>query len=260
MARKNHAGKEPPSRLPTPTGAAQLSEAIAEIKGFDVEFQALLDTVGRTHRERYLAIVERTDWYCANHLQPLHGEYALYCRVMAAALCGKRSPVVEGKASPQGWAAAIVAALGFVNFLSDPDFPPVKTIAEVAAGFGVSESSMQAKSRQIRKLLGLGQFDPEWTLPSLMMRNPLVWMLESPSGMIVDIRSRPRSEQVLAFEAGLIPFVPADEAGGDDESASTQIVVKSDQAEGVVGSIGHSGARAKPSLPDPTSQSDLWNA
>lgn len=99
-----------------------------------------------------------------------------------------------------------------MNFLSDPEFPPVKMMAEVAAGMGVSESGMHAKSRQIRKMMGLWQFHPDWTLPSLLARNSLVWMLETTSGLVVDIRLRPRGEQVMAFKAGLIPFVPADAA------------------------------------------------
>jgi hypothetical protein len=176
----------------------------------DAEFKAVLKLVKPAHRERFLAIVEHTDAYCTNHLEPLHREYETLCRVMAAALCRKGSPVVEGNAKPEGWAAAIVAALGFVNFLSDKEFPPVKTMADVAAGVGVSESGMHAKSTMIRRMLDLSQFDPDWTLPSLLGRNPLVWMLETTSGLIVDVRTRPRAEQAAAFEMGLIPYVPAD--------------------------------------------------
>ncbi len=176
------------------------AEIDAMVEQADAEFKAVLKMVKPARRVRFLAIVEHTDAYCLNHLEPLHREYELYCQVMAAALCCKGSPVVEGKGAAEGWAAAIVAALGFVNFLSDPGFPPVKTMAAVAAGFGVSESGMHAKSRQIREMLDLCQFDPDWTLPSLLARNPLVWMLKTTSGIVVDIRSRPRAEQVMAFE------------------------------------------------------------
>jgi hypothetical protein len=212
MKRKKAAAK-------APVADPAFAEIDAMVERADAEFKAILKMVKPAYRARYLAIVEHTDAFCINHLQPLHRDYELYCHVMAAALCGKGSPVVEGKAGPEGWAAAIVAALGFVNFLSDSSFPPVKTMAEVAAGFGVSESGLHAKSRQIRRLLDLSQFDPQWTLPSLMMRNPMVWMLETTSGLIVDIRRRPRAEQVSAFEAGLIPFVPADVETGDDSSS-----------------------------------------
>jgi len=133
-----------------------------------------------------------------------------------------------------------VAALGFVNFLSDPSFPPVKTMEEVAAGFGVSASGMHAKSRQIREMLDLMQFEPDWTLPSLLDRNPLVWMLPTRSGVIVDVRMLPRAEQVRAFEAGLIPYVPADRAEPDEAGEEAQA-----RGKMAVGDI----QRAEPSAP-----------
>ena len=46
---------------------------------------------------------------------------------------------------------------------------------------------MQAKSKQIRDLLDMYQMDPEWTLPSMIDQNPLIWMLEV-NGLIPYIR------------------------------------------------------------------------
>ncbi len=43
--------------------------------------------------------------------------------------------------------------------------------------FGVSSSTGQAKSKQTRDLLKMSQFSPDWTLPSLLDRNPLAWMI-----------------------------------------------------------------------------------
>jgi hypothetical protein len=42
--------------------------------------------------------------------------------------------------------------------------------------------------------------------------SPMIWMLEV-NGLITDIRSCPREAQVVAFEKGLIPYIPADRAG-----------------------------------------------
>ncbi len=162
--------------------------------------------------ERFLAIAGLTDEYCVRELRPLGTEYRDMCRLMAAQLCQKGSPVAEGKSTAQGWAAAIVAAVGFVNFLGDKDFPPTRTMAQVAAGFGVSESGLAAKSAKIRRMLDLGQFHPEWTLPSLLDCNPFAWMLETTTGILVDARQLPREQQAKAFDAGLIPYIPADRA------------------------------------------------
>jgi hypothetical protein len=40
--------------------------------------------------------------------------------------------------------------------------------------------------------------------------DPLVWMAEV-NGILVDLREMPREVQVIAYEMGLIPYVPADE-------------------------------------------------
>ena len=52
-------------------------------------------------------------------------------------------------------------------------------------------------------------FDPRWTVPSHIKQNPLTWMAEV-GGLIVDLRAMPRDVQEQAFDAGLIPFIPAD--------------------------------------------------
>jgi hypothetical protein len=49
--------------------------------------------------------------------------------------------------------------------------------------------------------------DPRWTVPSMMDRNPLVWML-SVNGILMDIRYAPRGAQEEAFRKGLIPYIP----------------------------------------------------
>lgn len=141
---------------------------------------------------------------------------------MAAVLCRKGSPVVEGRSAPVGWAAAIICALGWINFLSDPGLPPVRTQSDIAAAFGVSTGSMQAKSRQLRDGLDFVQFHPAWALPSLMKNNPPVWMFETPSGIIIDVRALPRHEQAKAFEAGFIPYIPADLAQSQSDGGSSQ--------------------------------------
>ena len=58
-------------------------------------------------------------------------------------------------------------------------------------------------------MLKIRQFDHNWMLPSRMDENPMIWMLEV-NGFIMDIRKSPREVQELAFERGLIPYIPAD--------------------------------------------------
>jgi hypothetical protein len=154
----------------------------------------------------YGAVTALTDAVCAKHLD---FDYRDLARDMAAALCRKRpSPLSKGQ--PRTWACGIVYVLGQVNFLSDKAFLPYMTTAELCAAFGVGQSTASAKARVIYDALRVSQIDPEWMVPSLLARNPLVWMAEL-NGFIVDLRDAPREVQEIAFEQGLIPYLPADE-------------------------------------------------
>ena len=66
-------------------------------------------------------------------------------------------------------------------------------------------------------MLKIGQFDHRWTLPGRLDDISMIWMLEV-NGFITDIRRCPREAQVVAFQKGLIPYIPADRpAGGKDD-------------------------------------------
>ncbi len=164
-----------------------------------------LGSVPKTMLLVYEKIVGLTDDVCDRHL---NSEYRDLARAMTAALCRKRpSPVVSGQ--PRTWACGIVYVLGRMNFLDDKSFSPHMTAAELCAAFDVGESTVHAKARIIERVIGAGPFDPQWTLPSMVDKNPLVWMAEV-NGLMVDLRDMPREIQEIAFEDGLIPYIPAD--------------------------------------------------
>ena len=149
-------------------------------------------------------IAELTDAFC---LQYLNEDYRQLCEDMIEELLDIDIPLDRGK--PAGWAAGVVHAVGFVNFLHDPSQSPHMTSSQLAEGFGISQQTMQAKSRIIRDELDLIQFDPDWCLPALLEDNPLVWMIEV-DGFIMDIRQTSREVQEEAYRLGLIPYIPAD--------------------------------------------------
>ncbi|SJM96539.1 conserved hypothetical protein [Crenothrix polyspora] len=51
------------------------------------------------------------------------------------------------------------------------------------------------------------QFSPEWTVPSKIEQNPMIWMI-TVNGMIVDVRYMPLEVQEIAYKKGLIPYIP----------------------------------------------------
>jgi Domain of unknown function (DUF6398) len=153
----------------------------------------------------YDTIPAFTDTFCRNHL---NDEYLELTQDMTAALCRKRrSPVATGQ--PRTWACGIVYVLGQINFLSDKSFEPYMAMADVCAGFGVGQSTASGKAQVIARALDAHRFNPKWSLPSLLEQNPLVWMAEV-NGLLVDLRNMPREVQEIAFEKGMIPYIPAD--------------------------------------------------
>ena len=149
--------------------------------------------------------------FCEEHLNEEYSDISL---LMLEKLCRKRpSPIDFGK--PNTWACGIIYAVGSINFLFDKSQTPHMRASELAEKFGISSSTAGNKAGEIRKLLNTGTFDPEWTLPSKLEDNPYVWMFETSSGFIVDVRYAPREIQEELFEARLIPFIPLDKE--DDE-------------------------------------------
>ena len=82
---------------------------------------------------------------------------------------------------------------------------------ELAEKFGLSQSTAGNKAGEINKIMRISTFDPEWTLPGKLGNNPLVWMFENQDGFIFDVRNAPREIQEVLFNAGMIPFIPADQ-------------------------------------------------
>jgi hypothetical protein len=172
--------------------------------GDEDELCGTLKKVPKLYAERFAEIVGRTDAFCEAHL---NGDYRALCRKMALAACRKGLPLWQGK--PAGWAAGIIYALGRVNFLTDPSQRPHMKSEEIAQCSGVALATMQAKAKVISEGLRLMALHPDWCISSMLEDNPLVWFLKV-NGVLMDIRDAPREAQVVAYEQGLIPYIPAD--------------------------------------------------
>jgi hypothetical protein len=160
-------------------------------------------------QEKFAAITQATDAFCDLRL---NDEYKQMIRLAAAALSRKRpSPLLKG--TEAAWAAGLVHAVGMANFLFDATQTPHCKATDIQAHFGVSASNCSSRSRETRDALDMGQLAPEWTLPSRLDQNPLVWMLEV-NGVIVDARNLPLEVQKIACARGLIPYVPGQKDSG----------------------------------------------
>ncbi len=151
-------------------------------------------------------VVTMTDAFCQTHLNE---EYRALCQRLAEKLAAKRpSPLLRGEL--RTWACGVIRTIGWVNFLADRSQSPHMKLPVIDQAFGVGESTGQGKAKAIRQLLKIHQFDHRWTLPSRWESNPIIWTLQDPNGLMIDIRRQPVAMQRAAFKQGLIPYVPAD--------------------------------------------------
>ncbi len=165
-------------------------------------------------QEAFIVVVELTDAFCEQYLDE---DYRQLCEEMAVVIYVRELPSQRDK--PAGWASGIVHAVGWVNFLHDPNRSPHITPAQLAEGFGVSKGTMMTKSRIIRDKLDITTLDPDWCTPAMLADNPLVWMFDV-GGFVMDIRNTPRQVQEEAYREGLIPFIPADKQEPEPESGT----------------------------------------
>lgn len=162
-------------------------------------------SVPQAMRPFYEAIATRIESFCSQYLDE---EYAALARKLAAALARKRpSPLARGQ--PDIWAAGIVHALGTVNFLFDSTQTPHLRASDLSQLFGVNQNTTASKSKLIREMFKMHHFDHQWCLPSRLESSPSLWLIMV-DGYIVDARQMPREVQALAYEKGLIPYIPAD--------------------------------------------------
>ena len=114
-------------------------------------------------------LTERTAAFCQQHLDQ---EYARLCQKMIGKMARKRTvPFLSGRR--EIWAAAIVYALGGINFLFDQSFPPHVSSDSLCEYFGVSRRTVSQKAKLIRDMFKLGYHDPEFSTEHMRQNNPL---------------------------------------------------------------------------------------
>jgi hypothetical protein len=115
------------------------------------------------------SLIESVTSFCR---QRLDEEYADLCVKLIEKMGRKRIiPFLSGR--PEIWAAAVVYAIGSVNFLFDKSFEPYITANELCAHFGAKNSSVTQKAKVIRDMFRLNYFDPDFSTKHSRENNPL---------------------------------------------------------------------------------------
>jgi hypothetical protein len=117
-------------------------------------------------------LIQMTGLFCQQHAD---AEYAALCRKLIENMGRKRpAPFLTGR--PQIWAAAIVHALGSINFLFDKSFLPYATPDTICEHFQTSKRTVVQKAKLIRDLFQLAYFDPQFSTQRMANNNPLAGM------------------------------------------------------------------------------------
>lgn len=129
------------------------------------EKAAAKDTV----TEKKERLLELTKAFCDQYLDD---EYWVVIEKLINKMARKRAvPFLSGRL--EIWAAAVIHALGTVNFLFDRSNRPYASVGDICAYFGTSQSTTTQKSKRIRDMFRMSYFDPEFSTASTAADNPL---------------------------------------------------------------------------------------
>lgn len=129
-------------------------------------------------------LIEMTSRYCEDYLD---NDYKQLCIKLVVKMSRKRNvPFLSGKI--EIWAAAVVYAIGSINFLFDKSFKPFVTAQELCDYFGTKLSTTRQKSQVIEEMFKLEYYDPEFSTKHMMESNPMKDLVMI-DGFIVDKKS-----------------------------------------------------------------------
>ncbi len=143
-------------------------------------------------KNREKKLLELTGSFCT---QNLDDDYYQLCQKLILKLGKKRDvPFKSGKI--EIWAAAVIHAIGSINFLFDRSFEPYVTAEQICEYFGTKKSTVSNKARQIKDLLKMRYYDSEFSTQNMTENNPFNDMVMV-NGFIVPLSTIPEDLQEM---------------------------------------------------------------
>jgi hypothetical protein len=146
--------------------------------------------------EKMEQLIGMTGGFCQQFLDE---DYKQLCEKLIRKMSRKRLvPFLSGRI--EIWAAAVVYALGSINFLFDKSFKPYATAEDICNYFGTSKSTTSQKSKVIRDMFRMGYYDSEFSTRHMKENSPFSNLVMI-NGLIVDKRHlAPEIQEMLKRE------------------------------------------------------------
>ncbi|AKB52953.1 hypothetical protein MSBRW_3700 [Methanosarcina barkeri str. Wiesmoor] len=113
-------------------------------------------------------LIQMTDGFADSYLDE---DYKMLCRKLINKMSRKRQvPFLSGRLDI--WAAAVVYALGQINFLFDRSSEPYVSATDLCDYFGTSQSTTSQKAKKIRDMFKIRHFNDEFSTERVQNENP----------------------------------------------------------------------------------------
>jgi hypothetical protein len=147
--------------------------------------------------EKTQQLIGMTGSFCQQFLDE---DYKQLCEKLIHKMSRKRAvPFLSGRM--EIWAAAVVYALGSINFLFDKSFKPYATADDICNFFGTSKSTTSQKAQGIRNMFKMGYYDGEFSTHHMKENSPFSNFVMV-NGLIVDKRHLPPEVQEMLKREG----------------------------------------------------------
>jgi len=137
-------------------------------------------------------LLDKVGAFC---LQELDDDYFKLCEKLILKM-GRKKEVSFKRGSLDVWSAAVVHAIGSINFLFDKSHEPYLSVSQIADYFETKNSTVSNKARQIKEMFKLRHFDPEFSTEMMKEQNPFNNMVMV-DGFIVPLSSIPLEMQEM---------------------------------------------------------------
>ena len=147
-------------------------------------------------KQREKKLQELVATFCA---EKLDAEYGQLCEKLIKKL-GRKRDVPFQRGSLEIWAAAVVHAIGSINFLFDKSFETYMPADQISEYFGTRNSTVSGKAKLIKDMFKMWHFSPEFSTQMMAESNPISQMVMV-DGFIVPIKSLPDELQQMVRDA-----------------------------------------------------------